>query len=444
MQPAGHHRPPIRLLIVDDVPDTSENVQKLLYFERDIEVIATAMSGREAIAKAIHMVPDIILMDINMPDMDGLRAAQVILQQVPTRVVMMSVQAEPEYLQRAMQVGARGYLTKPFSSDQLVDTLRSAAQVQVQRSLAPDMAPAAHNGNGNGNGRGRLADYPSSPPPYSSPVSSSRARQHVIAVFSGKGGVGRSMVAMNLAMMLRQLTQERVALIDADLQSGDIHVLLNMNTPSSIDDLREAVSLDAEIIHHAMAVHETGLMVLRAPLHPETADLFTEDEMKRIMVDLRENFDFLVVDMSASYSEANLMILEMADQIVLVTTLEVPSLNKATRFFEVAGRLGFPEQKIVFVCNRVDSYYGIKPQQVEAQLRHKVAAQFPEENQLMVKAVNRGIPFVLYQRNHPLTKQFAGLAKQLALAATEGERVVAPSGSGGAAKKGKRGLFKGK
>jgi pilus assembly protein CpaE len=433
MQPAWNNGPRIRLMIVDDVPDTTENVQKLLYFERDIQVIATATRGREAIAKALHLVPDVILMDINMPDMDGLHAAQIILQQVPTRVVMMSVQSEPEYLQRALLVGVRGYLTKPFTSDELVSTLRSIAQVQVPQAAAPNQGPGAPNGNG----RNHTNHLPP-PPPYPAPLPASRGRQHVIAVFSGKGGVGRSVVALNLAITLRQLTQERVALVDADLQAGDVHVLLNMNTASSIDDLREAVSLDAEIIHHSMAVHDSGLMVLRAPLSPESAERFTEEEMKRIMVDLRENFDYLVVDMSANYSEANLMILEMANQVVLVTTLELTSLNKVTRFFDVAGRLGFPEKKIVLVCNRVQTYYGIKPQQLEAQLRHKVAALLPEENQLMVNAVNRGVPFVLYQRNHTVTRQFAMLAKQLVLNATEEERAALA----GPAQRGRRGFFR--
>ncbi len=435
MQPAwnnGNGR--IRLMIVDDVPDTTENVQKLLYFERDIQVIATAASGQEAIAKAVHLVPDIILMDINMPDMDGLRAAEIILQQVATRVVMMSVQAEPEYLQRALLVGARGYLTKPFSGDQLSNTLRSAAQVPSQRL---DDAVMDQRPGGNGRRKGAAPGYPPPPDAYPAP-SLARARQHIIAVFGGKGGVGRSVIALNLAVVLCQLTEERVALIDADLQAGDVHVLLNMNTSSSIDDLREAVSLDAEIIHHSMAVHESGLMVLRAPLQPESAERFTEDEMKRIMVDLRENFDYLVVDLSTAYSEANLMILEMADQIVLVTTLELTSLNKATRFFEVADRLGIAEQKIVLVCNRVQAYYGIKPQQLEAQVRHRVAALFPEENQLMANAVNRGVPFVLYQRSHQVTKQFIALAKQLIIRATQEERDKV----GSVAKKPKRGLFK--
>ncbi len=435
MQPAwntggdGH----IRLMIVDDVPDTTENVQKLLYFERDIQVIATATSGREAIAKAGRLVPDVILMDINMPDMDGLHAAEIILQQVPTRVVMMSVQAEPEYLQRALLIGARGYLTKPFSSDQLVSTLRNAAQVPVQRYVDPEMEQSGANG------RVPVMDRAPAGPAYGGPGQAPRTRQHVIAVFGGKGGVGRSVIAANLAIVLHQMTGERVALVDADLQAGDIHVLLNMNTPSSIDDLREAESLDAEIIHHSMALHESGLLVLRAPLQPESAERFTEEEMRRILIDLRENFDYLVIDLSTAYSEVNLTILEMADQIVLVTTLEITSLNKVTRFFEVADRLGYPEQKIVLVCNRVQSYYGIKPQQLEQQVRHRIAAQLPEENQLMVNAVNRGIPFVLQHRNHPLTKQVVALTRQLVLAANQSDVEMQAASQ---AKKQKRGLFK--
>jgi pilus assembly protein CpaE len=438
MQPAwnsgGEGR--IRLMIVDDVPDTTENVQKLLYFERDIQVIATAASGREAIAKAGRVVPDVILMDINMPDMDGLQAAKIILQQVPTRVVMMSVQAEPEYLQRALLIGARGYLTKPFSGDQLANTLRNAAQVPVQGFAGPP----GGRGPDTQDGGGRVAVMERAPaaPAYAPPVQAPRTRQHMIAVFNGKGGVGRSVLAMNLAIVLRQLTQERVALIDADLQSGDIHVMLNMNSPSSIDDLREAGSLDAEIIHTSMAEHETGLMVLRAPLQPESAERFTEDEMKRILIDLRENFDYLVIDLSTAYSEANLTVLEMADQIVLVTTLEITSLNKVTRFFEVAERLHYPEQKIVLVCNRVQPYYGIKPQQLEQQVRHRVAAQVPEENQLMVNAVNRGVPFVLQHRNHPITKQMVVLARELIQAANEDKNVS----HGGSPRKQKRGLFR--
>jgi pilus assembly protein CpaE len=434
MQPAwGNEGGHIRLMVVDDVADTADNVTRLLYFEPDIEVVAVANSGQDAINKAIHLVPDIILMDINMRDTDGFRAAEQILQQVPTRIVMMSVQSEPEYFKQAMAVGARDYLVKPFSGDQLIGTLHKVAQIPVQ-SLAPvAVEPEMRNGHG---GRGAVPDRFA--PGYGA-SGQARARQQIIAVFSGKGGVGRSVIALNLAILLRQLTRERVALVDANLQAGDIHILMGVNVTSSIDDLREAAGLDAQIIDQVLGTHESGVRVLRAPLNPESVELFNADEIKRILLDLRENFDYLVVDMSSHYSDVNLTILEMADQIVLVTTMEITSLNKVTRFFEVAEHLGYPEQKIVLVCNRVESYYGIKPQQVQSQVRHPVAAQLPEEVELLVSSVNRGIPMVLYARNHQFTKQLTHLAKQIAGAATVGE----PDGRNGHTngKPKKRGLF---
>lgn len=401
----------IRLMVVDDKPDTVDNVTKLLYFERDIEVVATANGGQDAINKALHLAPHVILMDINMQDMDGFRAAEIILRQVPTRIVMMSVNGEPEYFKRAMAAGARDYLVKPFSGDQLISTLHNVAQIPVQSMAEVAVGP------------GPTPGQPTPEDSYDHGFNGNqpkRTRQQIIAVFSGKGGVGRSVIAMNLAILLRQFTRERVALVDANLQAGDLHILMGMNITSSIDDLREAAGLDSQIINQVMGTHNSGVRVLRAPLHPESAELFNADEIKRILLDLRENYDYLIVDMSSHYSDVNLTILEMAEQILLVTTLEITALNKVTRFFEVAERLGIPEQKIVLICNRVESYYGIKPQQLQSQVRHEVAAQLPEEVELLVNSVNRGIPIVLQARNHQFTKQLTMLAKRLVDVAVAG------------------------
>lgn len=393
--PRNHGR--IRLLVVDDVPDTAQNVQKLLYFERDIQVVGVASNAREAIAKAAKLQPDIILMDINMPDMDGLRATEVILRQVPTRVVMMSVQGEPEYLNRAMMAGARGYLIKPFSSEELISTLRAAAQAPVLVSSSVQMPAVARD-------TGRI--YPHG--------GDNVNLRRLIAVYSPKGGVGRSVVACNLAVALRKMTDARVALVDADLQSGDAHVLLNMNTPNTIDDLREAAgNLDADVIGAAVAMHDSGVELLRAPIALESAELFTADAMKAILVELREHFDYLVIDTDDTFSESTLTVLDMADQILLVTTLEVTTINKVTRFFEVVDRLGYSESKVKLVCNRVDPYYGIKPSQVEVQVRHRFIAQIPEDNRLVVTSVNRGIPFILTDKRASVSRSIFALAQRV-------------------------------
>ena len=112
----------IRVLIVDDNPETVQNIQKLLRFEQAIQVVGIAAGGQEAITKAIQLRPSVVLMDINLRDMDGLKAAEEILRLVSnTNVVMMSVQSDREYFQRAFRVGARGFLVKPFTSDALID-----------------------------------------------------------------------------------------------------------------------------------------------------------------------------------------------------------------------------------------------------------------------------------------------------------------------------------
>ncbi len=115
----------IRVLIVDDIPETRDHLTKLLSFESDIEVVGAAASGAEALELAASLNPDIVLMDINMPGMDGIATTEQLSSRVPTAaIVMMSVQGEADYLRRSMLAGAREFLVKPFSSDELVTSIR--------------------------------------------------------------------------------------------------------------------------------------------------------------------------------------------------------------------------------------------------------------------------------------------------------------------------------
>src|SRR5512136_1665722 len=134
----------IRVLIVDDIPETRENVRKLLAFENDVEVVGAAGSGKEGIKLAVQYQPHIVLMDINMPDIDGITAVESIIQETPaTQVIMMSVQSEGGYMQRAMEAGARGFLTKPFTGDELVSAVRRVYKVGLARMPAIQAAQPA-------------------------------------------------------------------------------------------------------------------------------------------------------------------------------------------------------------------------------------------------------------------------------------------------------------
>src|SRR5215469_5288457 len=164
----------IRILIVDDIPSTLDNLQKLLSFEDDIEVCGTAADGRRAIDEARRLEPDIVLMDVNMPQLDGIQATELLATEVPgSPVIIMSVQGERDYIRRAMQAGAREFLIKPFSGDELIASIRRVNQLEQKKGTYLARAVAAAPG-------GQPAQRVQ--------------RGEVFTVFSGKGGVGTSLV----------------------------------------------------------------------------------------------------------------------------------------------------------------------------------------------------------------------------------------------------------
>ena len=231
-----------------------------------MEVVGAAASGEEALDVAAKVLPDIVLMDINMPGMDGIATTELMASRVPTAaIVMMSVQGEADYLRRSMLAGAREFLVKPFSSDELAGSIRQVYVREREKQGRLDqkmLAISVATGNGAGS---------SLPVAYTVPAPSNEPRHGVVVtVFSPKGGVGRTTLAVNLAVAAAQELGKKVVLVDGSFQFGDVGVLLNLNPKSkSIADLipemaaGEVESLDSVLVHHS-----TGIDVLLAPPSP--------------------------------------------------------------------------------------------------------------------------------------------------------------------------------
>ena len=214
----------ITVLIVDDIPETRENLSKLLYFEPDLEIAGTAANGREAIDLARKLQPNIVLMDINMPDMDGITASQEIPRVAPLcQVIMMSVQSEADYLRRSMLAGAMDFLTKPFTSEELSSSIRRVYQMGASRRAAMPALLAE-------------ADLAGIPGWGAAPGGRPPARGKVLMVFSPKGGTGCTTVAVNLAVALHN-EETPVVLVDGNLQFGDVAIFLNEQAKNSVIDL---------------------------------------------------------------------------------------------------------------------------------------------------------------------------------------------------------------
>ena len=388
----------IRILIVDDIADTRENLAKLIGFEPDMEIVGSAESGQQAIDLAKRLRPDVILMDINMPDMDGITATEVIANTVPeSPIIMMSVQGEQDYLRRSMLAGAREFLVKPFSADELVNAIRHVHELEKVKRVRYAQAGAPASGG----------------PVVQNPLGRERGR--IYSFFSPKGGVGRTTISTNLAVALHQSTGKPVVLVDGSLPFGDIAVILNMSPKAkTIADLVGAFdNADAETIESVLVPHSTGIKVLLAPPNPEAAELITAANMKQVLEVLREHYAFVVVDTWPSFQEVVLTMLDVADVILTLMTLEITSLKNVRVFMDVVEKLGYDKDKVQLVANRNDSSGGIKPSDVEASLGRKIPHTIVSDGRTLVLAVNRGVPFVISHRDSQVSKDIFALAEKL-------------------------------
>jgi len=399
----------IRVLIVDDFAETRESVAKLLYFEKDIEVVGAAADAVEGLRLARELSADVVLMDINMPQIDGIRATEMLVSELPNvLVIMMSVQGEPDYLRRSMLAGARDYLTKPFGADELANTIRRVYEREVER-------------------RSRL--QPVAPPPSTPAEEAGPPAGKVISVFSVKGGVGCTMLATNLAIALRQLTGRRVALVDGDLQFGDVGILLNITSRKTINDLLGTLEdLAPEVLKSVMVEHSSGIDVLLAPPRPEMAELFTGDAIKAILGALRRNYEYVIVDTWTSFHEVMLSIFDVSDTILLLTTLDMPAVKNIRIFLEICDVLGYPPGKVQPVLNRADSTGGIAVADVEQAIHQRFAATIVSGGELVTSSINHGLPFILSHPDAPISRNVLQLARQVVrkedLALAEAQRLT--------------------
>jgi pilus assembly protein CpaE len=381
----------IQVLIVDDISETRDHLAKLLGFESDIQVVGTASSGADAIEQATSILPDVILMDINMPDMDGITATERLSAQVPSAaVVMMSVQGEADYLRRSMLAGAREFLVKPFSSDELTASIRQVYSREKEKAGRAVIAQAARTQDPTEEGQ-------------------------VVAVFSPKGGVGRTTIAVNLAVAAASEMGKKVTLVDASFQFGDVAVLLNLNPKDKsmaelVPQLEEG--RDPDSVEAFTQTHSSGIHVLLAPPSPEMAELITPAGVKHVIEVLRQHSELVVVDCAAWFNDTLLGILDQADVVLTVLTLEITSIKNTRLFLEVAEQLGY-SHKIRLVLNRADTTLGIRVADVEHSIGRKVDHTIVSDGRAVVYALNRGVPFVLSNRESQVSQDVFRLAASI-------------------------------
>jgi pilus assembly protein CpaE len=378
------------VLAVDDSTTMREMLARLIDTQPDMQLTGVAASGQEAIRRAAELQPDIVLMDIHMPDLDGIQAAWLLSSRAPHgAVIMVTSEERIDFLQNAMAAGAQGYVLKPFGKGaQLFETIRDVHRRSSARRMQVGGAPL------DASLRPRIGKR--------------------IVVVGPKGGVGSTTLAVSLALLLRERGQAAVALVDADFLTGDTTLHLDLAPKRTILDLVPYIdAVDARLIDQVIAKHRSGLHVLTRPPNPEQAEVLTAEHVRTILSSLAQMYDEVVIDTALTYDDRMLGVLDLADLYVVTVTPHLGTLRSARHFLHVARTLGYPDDRMCFVLNRASNMFGLSFDDVASVLGSRSILRIPTGGSEVTEAVNVGRPVVLDKPGTPVARALQALAEHV-------------------------------
>lgn len=235
----------------------------------------------------------------------------------------------------------------------------------------------------------------------------------IVTVFSTKGGVGKTVIASNLTVALIGRPFERVVVLDLDLQFGDVGVMLNLQPKHTIYDCTTVSDeLNPELMNKFLTPHSSGAQALLAPLQPEYADLVSAEDVKNVLDTLKSRADLVVVDTPPTFNDHVLTLLDETDIVLLVATMDIPSIKNIKLCLQTLKSLQFPETKVMLVINRADENVGLKLNEVEESLHTVATATIPSDRRVPL-SINRGVPVVIDAPKSAAAKSLTRLAANI-------------------------------
>lgn len=470
----------IRVLIVDDAPLTLSNIERLLTAEPEMEACGTASDAQSALEKVEELRPDVVLVDMDLPLTDGLRATTAIVRASPaTAVILMGLDDDEQTLQTALDAGASEYLVKPFGGSELLAAIRGLrqrepidqpAELQEEPVPPPNASPPAPSGFAGLASLTGAAPIPSPsmlaqtvapqrtvlpptapippppPPPMAAPPPTAasppvappappaarpmapaprprpdRATRNVtghqvVVMLAGKGGVGTSVLATNLGLMVASEGRRRTAIVDLDLQHGDIYQLLRIPpTPGKhiLEVAAESPNADPHALIPRIVDGPAGIMALLAPVNPRLPVSLDPAFVDPLFGAMRDLCDLVVVDLPSHLTATSAAALRAADRIVLVCAMSEPGVRSTQSALQTLHGLRVAPERILLLLNRNEANTDLTRAAVEEALGMEATVQLPYDPILISSSINRGAPFALQQPDAQVSRRLRDLAALL-------------------------------
>lgn len=462
--------PVTQVLIADQIAHIVEHLEKLADFADMVQVCGIAREPTEVVDEARTRQPDVVLLGPGMTGTDAHELAEQLHEVAPgAHILSMLSNGNGSTPDNAVTTVAQS-----ISAPELVAAIRRAAgprdtvaepevPAASQQSVAELDAIATWHDTAVGQGapdatqqsvaeldaiaelpatpQDAVATPPAPPAPHSEAVDAppdtapaapppvpafdpihevvlrqpripGQVRGEVFVVHSGKGGVGKSVLASNLAVALAVETNSKVALVDLDLQHGDAGVMLHIDAHPETIEAFTAATVDQESLHRVMATGPAGVRVLLAPNTPDKAEGISRTTVRSILQELRTTYDHIVVDTPAHLDAVVLDAIQSADALLLVTTFNVTTVKSARSTLRLLRTLGVDSDRIALILNQMRPRMSVARTEIEEVLRHRMLTQLSYDLHVD-DAVDTGRPMILNHPRSPLSRELTDIVRYL-------------------------------
>ena len=359
--------------IIDKEKNNIDKIKYLLEKFPDVEIIQSSTSLDDLEILLDERISSLVLIgpSYKLEDIEQLLRSYYTSLRF-TKIILLVRETSADLLKKAIKLNIYDVLEIPFTHNDIRETIRRAEENMEDKKTASKR----------------------------------------ITIFGTKGGVGKSFLAVNLAVGLMDKNKNRVSLIDTNYQFGDIALMLDLHPKYSVYDILPVIEqLDSKILDSFLTTHSSGVKVLPAPLDISTSlqGVNSKTTMK-ILDNLSKMSDYTVVDTSSYFSEYVLNIFKDTDYLIIVSSKDTPSIKNLKISLQILEQIKFPEENIYIILNRADSKVGITAEEIEETIQRKIDIAIPSDRIVPI-SVNKGVPLITGAPRSAVTKSIYKLIK---------------------------------
>ena len=366
-----------------------QQVKSAVNSDPEFKLVAELDSMKNAAQRVYASAPDIILVDQSIAGQPSLDLVDELALKYPDIPMVALMDGDDGHrAQQYLLAGIRTFMIKPFTQVSLLSTLRRIRELEARRKAAQPVEQSRH-------------------PAETGPL-------QILTVYSPRGGVGCSTIAINLAVALHDRLDVRVLLMEGKMTFGHLGLMLNFRPQNTIADLIPHVgALDKGLVEEVVSQHASGIQVLLSSPDLNVGQGIRPNDLYSVIKAVSSAFDIIVIDAASHLDDNTVTLMDAADRVLLITTPDLAALHDTSRFIQLVRPLGFPPDKVLTVLNRAGIRGGIKIREIEAALHQPLFGQVAEGDAKVIRSLNRGVPILYGSSRSAVSKDIRDLAKKL-------------------------------